>query len=271
MIEYRYRETRNNETASHMRLYFQRELPMWNVTYHVKPLDVPWLPYAMRVMSFKCNPSFQKEQGGFAVASMSNVPAFKAEVNMPPEDQLRSWVLIYYEEDKKIVAPKYWKEIGRQDYTSFKSRMKGEDQVKHTSAELISGATSPEDKLSALEAFCRMKIRNFDSSAFHLTADERKSTKENHSPGDTLKQKAGSDMDVNLLFAAMANAAGFEARIARVSDRGDTFFSPARPSAYFLHDFVVAVKLDDKWKFFDPSTPYLDRGMLRWQAGARVP
>jgi hypothetical protein len=105
-----------------------------------------------------------------------------------------------------------------------------------------------------------------NSGAFHVTAEERKSLKPNRSASDTLKQKAGSDIDVDALFVAMANAAGFEARMARVPDRGDTFFSPKLPTTYFLHDFIVAVKLDDKWEFFDPSTPYLDRGMLRWQA-----
>src|SRR6185312_11217860 len=57
IIEYRYRELRENEVAN-MRLYFQRELPMWNVTYHLKPLNIPWLPFAMRSMVFQCKPDF---------------------------------------------------------------------------------------------------------------------------------------------------------------------------------------------------------------------
>ena len=48
IIEYRYREHRDNELANYMRLYFQRDLPMWNVTYHVKPLNSPYFPYGMR-------------------------------------------------------------------------------------------------------------------------------------------------------------------------------------------------------------------------------
>jgi hypothetical protein len=115
IIEYRYREVRDNEIASHMRLYFQRELPLWSVTYHLKPLSIPWLPYGMRTMAFQCNhPPFQKEPNGFYSTTMTNVPAFVEEPNMPPEDQLRAWMLIYYEEDKKIDPDKYWKEIGRE-------------------------------------------------------------------------------------------------------------------------------------------------------------
>src|ERR1700730_10039287 len=80
IIEYRYRETRDNEIASHMRLYFQREIPIWNVTYHLKPLSIPWLPFGMRTMAFQCDlPPFRQEPSGFFATSMNYVPAFKEE------------------------------------------------------------------------------------------------------------------------------------------------------------------------------------------------
>jgi hypothetical protein len=266
IIEYRYRETRDNEIASHMRLYFQREIPIWNVTYHLKPLNLPWLPYGMRTMAFQCDlPPFRQEPNGFFGTSMNNVPAFKEEPYMPPEDQLRSWVLIYYEEDRKIDAEKYWKAIGKQDYTRTKPLMKVDDLVKRTSAELISGTDKPEDQLTALEAFCRAKIRNVNNRNSQMTAEERKALKENHSPSDTLKQKVGTAIDIDMLFGALAGAAGFEARMARVSDRADTFFTPQRPTTYFINDVLMAVKLNEKWIFFDPSSQYLEPGMLRWQ------
>jgi hypothetical protein len=63
----------------------------------------------------------------------------------------------------------------------------------------------------------------------------------------------------------MATAAGFDARIARVTDRGDTFFSSQRTTTHFIQNLDVAVKVGDRWAFYDPSTPYLEAGMLRWQ------
>lgn len=266
IIEYRYREIRDDEIASHMRLYFQRELPLWSVTYHLKPLNLPYLPYGMRTLPMNCQvPPFKQEPNGFYGVSLNNMPAFRDERYSPPEDQLRAWMLIYYEEDKKIDAEKYWKTVGREDHTRFKPRMKADGQVKRTAAELVTGIEKPEEKIAAIEKFCRTKIRNLNSRTVHLTAAERKALKENDSPGDTLEQKAGSGMDINLLFAALANAAGFDARITRLSDRGDTFFNMNLPLTYFLNNFSVAVKVNDQWAFFDPSTPYLDHGMLRWQ------
>jgi hypothetical protein len=266
IIEYRYREHRDNELANYMRLYFQRDLPMWNVTYHVKPLNIPWLPFQMRSMTFGFqSKDFKKEPEGYYAISASNMPAFREEPYMPPEDQLRAWMLIYYEEDKKIEPDKFWKEIGKSDYASHKDVIKADSLVKKTAAELVTGIEKPEDKLAALDLFCRTKIVNVSSASSHLTAEQRKAIKDNKSPGDTLKQKSGWGMDVDYLFAALATAAGFEARMARIPDRGDTFFSPQRPTTYFIRSFSVAVKVGDEWKFFDPASRFLEPGMLRWQ------
>ena len=46
---------------------------------------------------------------------------------------------------------------------------------------------------------------------------------------------------------------------------GDFFFSKQRPTTYFINSFSVAVKHEDHWIFYDPGTPFLEPGMLRWQ------
>jgi hypothetical protein len=266
IIEYQFRETRDDEIANYLRLYVQREIPVWSVAYHIKPLTSPFLPFSMRSMAFQCqHPPFRQEPNGFYVTEFANVPAFKSEPYMPPEDQLRAWLLIYYEENKKIDAGKFWKDVGKQDYAAFKPVLKVDGDVKRVASELVSGISDPGAQLRALESFCRTKIRNLSSSASHTTAEEWKTAKNIHSPGDVLKQKTGGGMQINFLFAALAIAAGFDARMARISDRGDTFFNPERPTTYFIENFSVAVKLADAWVFFDPATPYLEPGMLRWQ------
>ncbi len=266
IIEYQYRETRHDEIASHLRLYFQREIPLWKVTYHLKPLSLPDFPYGMRSLAMQVkHPPFQKDKENFFTTSMTDMPAFQEEPNMPPEDQLRAWVLIYYEEDKKIEPEKYWKQIGKEDFESFKRGLSVNGDVKRTAAEVVSGASDPMEKLALLETYCRTKIENLNLTSSRMTAEQRKAVKENNSPADTLKHKMGWGLDLNLLFAAMANAAGFDARMARLADRGDHFFDNSVPLTYFIQSFSVGVKVNDKWVFFDPATPYLERGMLRWQ------
>ena len=266
IVEYRYREIHDGEMMSHMRLYFQRDIPMWTVAYHVKPLELAWLPYTMRSISFQShNSAFQQEPDGYFVSTASNVPAFREEPNMPPQDQVKAWVLIYYEENKKIEPDKFWQDLGKQDFARFKPLTKADDLVKRTAAEVTTDATTPEAKVAALDRYCRTKIRNLNSSVSHLTTEQRKAIKNNLSPGDTLKQKAGTSLDIDLLFVAMAGASGFDARVTRVPDRGDKFFTASIPSTYFVENYSAAVKIGDLWAFFDPSTQYLEPGMLRWQ------
>jgi hypothetical protein len=266
IIEYQYKETRHDEIASHMRLYFQREIPLWKVTYHLKPLSLPDFPYGMRSLAMQCkHPPFQKDKDYFFTTSMTDMPAFQEEPNMPPEDQLRAWVLIYYEEDKKIEPEKYWKQIGKEDYASFKNGMSVNNDVKRAAAEVVSGASDPMEKLALLDTFCRTKIENLNLTSARMTPEQRKGIKANNSPADTLKHKMAWGSDVDLLFAAMANAVGFDARMARIADRGDNFFSASIPVTYFIQSFSVGVKVNDKWVFFDPATPYMEREMLRWQ------
>jgi hypothetical protein len=109
IIEYRYKEHRDNELAQYMRLYYQRDLPIWRVTYHVKPLQIPGFPFTMRSMAFGFKmPPFEKEPGGYYASTSTDMPAFHEEPYMPPEDQVRAWELIYYEADSKVEAEAFW-------------------------------------------------------------------------------------------------------------------------------------------------------------------
>ena len=56
---------------------------------------------------------------------------------LAPVMMLRAWMLIYYEEDKKIDADKFWKEVGKGDYASHKEVIKADGLVKKTAAERI--------------------------------------------------------------------------------------------------------------------------------------
>ena len=212
IIEYQFHEIREKQTASYMRLYFQREIPIWTVTYHVKPLDLSTVPWNMRSVSFQShNSPFQKEPDGFFASSATNVPAFREEPNMPPEDQVKGWVLIYYEEDKKIDPDKFLAaELGKQDFARFKPLTKADGPRKtHRRRSAQPALPLRKPRLAALDQYCRTKIRNLNSATSHITTEQRKALKENLSPGDTLKQKAGTSLDIDLLFIAMAERLRF--------------------------------------------------------------
>ena len=264
VIEYRWKETRN--VAYYIRLNFQRDVPVQLVKYYIKPLSFPGFEYGMRAQTFNGATSpFVKEKEGFYSVTMSNVPAFHEEPRMPPEDAVRPWMLVYYSKEIDQKGEKYWQEYGKQTYEDYKSRMKVSAEVKTATEAAIAGAATPEEKLEKIFEFCRAKIKNSNDDASGLTADDRAKLKENKSPADTLKRGMGTGLDIDMLFAAMAIAAGFDARVVRLSDRSDTFFDKEFADDYFIQSYDIAVKVGEQWRFYDPASTYVPLGMLRWQ------
>src|SRR5262249_62280191 len=97
------------------------------------------------------------------------------------------------------------------------------------------------------------------------TQQEHKTPRATPPPADTIKRGYGNGRDIDMLFAAMATAAGFETRLINLPDRGDMFFNPNIADNYFLSVYDVAVKVGADWKFVDPSSNYVPFCMLRWQ------
>jgi len=267
IIEYRWREVRVNRDANNVRLQFQRDIPVQRVDYLIKPMAYENASFASFTLHGRASP-FVKDKGGFYRTTMTNMPAVHEEARMPPEDQVKTWALVFYSAGTKLDAEKYWLDLGRRFYDNTKSLIKASDDVKQTAATLTADAKSPEERLQKMYEFCRTKITNVSNDASGITPDERKKLKDNKSPSHTLKRGMGTGDDIDLLFAALASASGFDARIALAPDRGDIFFDQdirQVPNSYFLETLNIAVQIEGKWKFFNPGFNYVPFGMLRWQ------
>ena len=268
IIEYRWREVRANSLIRYSRLQFQRNIPIHKVTYFIKPATNLVNVEALRFQPFRMQtPQFTKEKNGFHSTTMTNVPAYREEAYMPPDDQVRRWLLLYYAAEKEVNPVEYWRGVAKGAYEASKDLMKVNDEVKKAATEIAGDAAlTPEQKLERLYDFCRMKIRNTSDDASGLTDDDRAKLKENKSPADTLKRGQGTGGELINLFGALARAAGFDARFALMSNRGDIFFDRSFASTYFIDLICVAVKVGDQWRFYDPTETYLPAGMLAWQA-----
>jgi len=259
VVEYRWREVRPGASADALRIPFQREIPVRSVTYYLKPfMGMRYRPVNMG------DARFEKHKDGFYRMAMTNMPAFREEPRMPPEDAVRSWVFLYASDDKKLDAEQYWKDTGRKYYEVFKDSIKPNDEVKAAVAGIVGDAKTDSEKLQRIYDFCRTKIKNVSDDAAGLTPDERAQLKENKSPGDTLKRGQGTGSDIDYLFAALAKAAGFDARVALSGNNGDFYFDRSFMHYTFLGSLFVAVRVGDVWQFFSPAEMYTPYGMLGW-------
>ncbi len=260
IVEYKYKEVRKSSWASNMRMMFQHDIPIQNITYYFKPYD------NTRYFTFNMEDNkFVKDKGGFYRASMTNVPALKEEARMPPEDEVRSWLLLYYTDDKKGDAMNFWSRAGGLIVRIFdiKETLKPDKDIKNAVAEITAGANTPDEKLAKIHEFCKTQIRNLTYDA-SLTDEQKEEIKPNKSAEETFKKKQGTDDEINSLFASLADALGFETRIAFGGDKSEKFFNISQAHPSFIHYSAVAVKVGDRWKYYDPGSYFTSYGTLPW-------
>ena len=263
IIEYKWKEVISNSSANYMRLEFQREIPIESITYHIKPGSGSgatswsghsiWLSRALR------------KKNGFYSTTVKNMPAFHEEPNMPPEDNVRSWAMISYNNILSFFLDYYV--VATQSYHSFQPYLKVDDEIRRKSAEITGGATTRKrsSRRSLLSVGPASRTPVIRPLALPLKNEKMK---ENKKPADTLKRGVGSWMDIDLLFAALARAAGFDARVALLPDRSKRLFDRNVVLPGALRPSTIAVSTGEIWKFFDPGFHYVTPGMLRWQEEA---
>lgn len=263
MVEYRYREVVPSDGYYiTLRFVFQRELPVQRITFYVKPfageVRMKYLPF-----NVPADVRFAPDKNGFSKVSMTNLAPLREEPRMPPLNDVRPWMLIYYSDDAEMTNIEYWKKYNSELNNLHKDEIKPNDDIKRAAAEITAGASTPDEKLAKLYDYCRTQIKNlgFDTT---MTLEEKIKVKNNKTAGDTFNRKVGWGGDIDMLFAALANALGMEARVAWTGDRGRTFFSRLMSSRHLVHAAAVGVKVGEVWKFFNPGARFIQLGMLDW-------
>lgn len=261
ILEYRYQEVFPRSSAHNMRMVFQHDIPIENISYYFKPAD------NVRYMTFNMNDNkFIKDKNGFYRATLENVPAIKSEPRMPPEDEVRSWLLLYYTDRMKEDSSDFWSRAGGFLVSTFeiKDTLKPGKELKAAAATITAGAAEPDEQIAKIYQFCKTRVKNIDFDTT-LTDEQKEEIKPNKSTGDTYKKLQGNSIDINELFASLATAAGFEARLAFGGDRSQMFFNPRQAHVSFIHFSGIGVKVNGQWKYYDPGSLFVPYGMMPWK------
>lgn len=259
IVEYQYSEVVKNDSASGERLVFQRDIPMQKVTYYVRPYNGSNLNFDYHNMP---EMRFLKNADGFYVGTRENVPAFKEEPLMPPDDEVKQWVSLSYNSFGTMFG---WSMFGNRTSAGFDEITKPSKEIKLKATELTATATTEDEKLRKIFEFTQKQIKNV-SFDLTLTDEQREEVQEkNKKASDTLKRNAGDSADIDFLFAALAKAAGFDVNLMLSGDRSANFFNPDKNSSFsYVHRSGIAVKRGNIWKFYNPGTPYMPFEMIDW-------
>jgi hypothetical protein len=174
---------------------------------------------------------------------------------MPPDDMVRPWMRLE-RGSLSIIGMLVKAELA-------KYLKKDGGDMKKLAAEVAAGATNDEEKVKKFYEYCQSQIVNttWDPT---ITDELRNKLPENKGPKDVIKRKSGTAFDIDTLFGSLATASGMDARIAYIGDRSKMFTSAGNVDQEFLHPGAIGVKIDGRWKFYNPGTKFLPFGKLVW-------
>jgi len=264
IIEFQWQETREDASAHYVRLDFQRDIPVREVTYEIKPFISLGFNWDMRFVSYNVSfPPMEKTRDGFNSLTVRNQPAYPSEPDMPPPNVTRAWGLIYYvSRDRPTDPAKFWADVARNTNDLWKQHSKISKSLTDAARKIAAPGKTPPEKLDLLSDYIRANIKSSATEA--VTAEQRAEAENNKTPEDTFNQGIGTIADLRYLFYSMALSQGFDAHVAMLPSRGEIFFKQTFLDSFFLHDRAIAVKVDGQWRFYDPGGTFVPHGFLQW-------
>lgn len=260
IVEYKW-DTNSEDNIYALMLRPLREMPTRKVCFRVKPFLVSGL--AFDVFFYQCQQQrFKLGPDDFHSIELHDLPAFKEEPWMPPEDEVQPWILFYPMRVEEKPGD-FWLNTGKNAADDMaSSTRRPPKEIKEAAARITAGAATVEERARLINNYCRSQILN--TSRYIPKSGEVVKPKSKPSPGYTLEKKQGRTIDIVTLYHALARAAGLDSRVARCGDRSDSFFRQNIRIASQLPAQIVAVKDGARWLFFDPASDCVPDGILRW-------
>lgn len=271
IIEYRYRDQWDFEYfLPSTRWPLQEDLYMRRAVFSVRPSPWAALHWAGKTMKGEQI----KEDHGWYRLEVNNVPGFEEEDYMPPVDELKPHLDMFYSMQGQETAEQFWKDYGKRRYQGMENFIGKHGYVARIADETVSASDDPETKLRKLYTRAQ-QIRNLSYEREKTEKEEKRDKlKDNENVEDILKHGYGSGVGIDYTFVALARAAGFDATIVEVARRDRLFFHRELMNSAQLNDVVAAVHLGSGDVYLDPGVLFCPYGLLPWSetntAGMRL-
>ncbi|HET7871265.1 MAG TPA: DUF3857 domain-containing protein [Terriglobales bacterium] len=203
---------------------------------------------------------------------VNNVPAFRTEDYMPPENELKARVdFTYTDEDFETDPAKFWKKKGKKLNDRVESFVGKRKAMEEAVAQIVSPSDTPEVKVRKIYD----KVQSIRNTSYEVQRSEQERKRDKEKPVSNVeelwKKGYGNGVQLTWLFLALVRAAGIEAYPVMASDRRNYFFHPNTMDAQKLNSNVVLVKLGEKELYFDPGAAFTPFGLLEWsETGVRA-
>ncbi|KAF0095428.1 MAG: hypothetical protein E1N59_923 [Puniceicoccaceae bacterium 5H] len=239
------------------------QFPIRELDFRFRPAPKLRLRWVVGNATYEENPmSFE---GSYQELVFHNLAAVEEEPYRPPYYEVSPWIMLSYlewNEDDDPSPERYWRGESRRLAGENKRWIEGGDHhVEETCEQLTAGVTDDWERLQRLYAYCQSDVLNLSPLDRPQSMETRKWAAD---PGKTIKEGQGLSIDINTLFASLAEAAGYEVQLVQVSDGRKLAYHPQVRAAFSFPRYLIGVKLDENWRFFDPADPYLPCGVINW-------
>lgn len=239
----------------------QRDIPVRRA--HLSLKAYPHIAFRFMFVGFPKEPDVDQARVGEIHVELKDIPSFVNEEASPPEENLRSHIKVFYAFgfwDPEV----FWSGLGRRDGKAYDEFFKKSKRANEEVRNLLATGDTDEQKLRKIYARAQqIRMVSFEESRTEKEI-KRADLKDNKSVDDVLNHNYAYNNEINLVFVAMARAAGFRASPVRVKSRETGFFEKNRVEVDQLNAMVVAVTLNGKTRFFDPATLYCPYDLLPW-------
>lgn len=266
VVEYRWEKSDRADTPAGWYVV-QQTAPVREYT-----LDLPTGAASLEVTSYNVKNFARALSGKDSVSYFAlNLPAYVEEPHMPPELDARGWVLLLNR--WRSTGRHAWSLIGQEATREFDAAIKPHATMNQKATALVAGAQSTDEKIQRLYDFCRFQIVNEEWSDDARSRERRRrfTGRANQSARETLQRGRGMAGEINLLFAALLRAAGFQAEQALCASNGEILNISFPQGWIFLSRHSVALRRAGRWNFYDPGAGLLPPGMSdRYEQGMSV-
>ena len=266
IVEYSWTHRWTEPDFSGVRWNVQREIPVLHESAWFRPYTGSGVGMYTIFSLSKGLPPGKKmvKQSCCYEIELENFPPIDNEPFGPPEASLQARVYLLYTQPVSTTK-EYWDQTGRFFADDIEDFLGRPSSLETEVMKAMGDASTPEAKLHRIYSRAQ-QVRNLSFEVEKTeTEAKRDRTKDNKSSIDVVRNGYGYRYQINRAFVTMARAAGFDAHIVCVSDRGEDFFQNTLPDASAIAEEIAQVVVDGKPRYFDPGTPYMPFGMLQWQ------
>jgi len=269
IIEYRYRHI-YPKGFRYFALDIQSDLFTKELHYKIQPplttaLDVRWVTF-----NAPDPKRFAPVLNDTYDIKVKDIPPFRRESLMPPEQSVKIWGWLYYSDEVETDPLKYWRDYAkrmhdRSNYETYPSRA-----IRRVVESITLSTEGAREKIARIYDYIQNEIQNVGMVAeSEAGSDGDARPKRNNTADETIRRRYGTPREINRLFVAMLRAAGLDARIAELTTRDESFFHHSFPDAFqFNSELAALVGRDGSVQFFDPGTAYCPLGLLSWEKEA---